>query len=405
MSKHETGRLTPEQIATTTDGRYNDGKGLSLRVRGGVGTWFYQYRVGERVREIGLGGRDVVTVEQAREAAQGYREMRADGRDPLEAKRKEQKAVTALNSRATFGEFAAVHIRGHVAPGMSAKTAGDWLRSIKRHCAPLMLMRPADIELSDVEACLRPIWMTKKKTAAELRGRLERLLDAAVVSEPPLRPAGDNPARWEGGLRERLPAQKRKEKHHPAAPYKEVPAIVKALRADVSEFDLSSLALEFVILTAVRTGDARFMTVGEVDLESATWTIPADRMKTRNDPDAPDHPVPLPARALEIVKAQIDGKEPKDLVFPGLKRGQPLGMNTMNHALARHRKGLTVHGFRSSFRDWVSDETEYGWELGEHALAHKVGTKVARAYARSRQLEKRRPMMDDWAAYVNQTTA
>jgi integrase len=401
MTKQTTGRLTAEQIATTTDGRYNDGKGLALRVRGGVGTFFYQYRVGERVREIGLGNRDTVTVEQARATAQTYREMRADGKDPLEAKRKEQKVVTALNSRTTFGEFAGVHIRGHIAPGFNGeKTEGDWLRSIKNHCKRLLPMRPADIELSDVEACLRPIWMTKKKTAAELRGRLERLFDAAVVSEPPLRAPGNNPARWEGGLREKLPAQKRKEKHHPAAPYVEVPAIVADIRADVSEFDLSSVALEFVILTAVRTGDVRFMAVREVNVETKTLTIPADRMKTRNDPDAPDHPVPLSPRALEIVKAQIEDKEPGDLVFPGLKDGQPLGMNALNHALARHRDGLTVHGFRSSFRDWVSDKTEYGWELGEHALAHKVGTKVAQAYARSRQLEKRRPMMDDWAAFI-----
>ena len=401
MPKQMTGRLTPEQITTPVDGRYNDGKGLALRVRGGVGTFFYQYRVGERVREIGLGSRDTVTAEQARATAQTFREMRADGKDPLEAKRKKQKLVTGLNSRTTFGEFAAIHIRQHIAPGFNgAKTENDWLRSIKNHCKSLSMMRPADVELSDVEACLRPIWMTKKKTAAELRARLERLFDAAAVNEPPLRAPGNNPARWEGGLREKLPAQKRKEKHHPAAPYAEVPGIVANIRKDISEYDLSSPALEFVILTAVRTGDVRFMTVREVNVKTKTWTIPADRMKTRNDPDAPDHAVPLSPRALEIAKAQIEDKEQDNLVFPGLKNGLPLGMNALNHALARHRDGITVHGFRSSFRDWVAEKTEYGWELGEHALAHKVGTKVSRAYARSRQLEKRRPMMNDWAVFI-----
>ena len=395
MSKHVTGKLSEDRAATVTPGRYGDGKGLSLHVRpGGAASWNYQYRVGAAVKEMGLGSRESMTLEQARAAAARCREMRANGQDPLAAKREERKAVVALNSRTTFGELAVKHIAESIAPGFKgAKTAKDWQRSIEIHAATLLPKRPADITMNDVADVLRPIWTTKSKTATELRGRIERILDAAKVHN--LR-TGDNPARWVGGLREILPKPNRKATHHAAAPYVEVPAIVATIREDLSEFDLSSVALEFTILTAVRTGDTRGMIKREVDTATATWVIPAARLKVK---DAADHHVPLSPRALAIFEQQAKDIGPDDLVFPGLKHGQPLGENAINHALQRHCEGLTVHGFRSSFRDWVSERTGYGWELGELALAHQVGTKVSRAYARSGQLEKRRPMMADWAAF------
>jgi integrase len=396
MSEHRTGKLSPDQVTTTAPGRYGDGKGLYLNVRpGGGASWTYQYRVGEKVTEIGLGSRGEVSLEDARTAAQRYRDMRANGQDPKASKSQERKAAVALNSRTTFGELAVKHIAEAIAPGFRGrKTAKDWQRSIEIHAAPLLSKRPADITLDNVADCLRVIWKTKPKTATELRGRIERILNAASVHG--LR-TGDNPARWAGGLREVLPKPDRAAKHHPAAPYADVPAIVTALRDDVSEFDLSAVALEFLILTAVRTSDVRLMTKKEVNAKSATWTIPADRLKVK---DMGDHLVPLSPRALVIFEQQTDDLGPDDFVFPGLKFGQPIGDNAMLHALQRHREGLAVHGFRSSFRDWVSEQTEYGWELGELALAHQVGTKVSRAYARSGRLEKRRPMMTDWAAYV-----
>lgn len=396
MPKHVTGKLSKDQVKTDTPGRYGDGKGLYLTVRpGGSGSWSYQYRVGATVKEMGLGSRADIDLAAARAAADACRQMRADGQDPLAAKREERKAVVALNSRTTFGELALKHIAESIAPGFKGKkTAKNWQRSIEIHARVLMPKRPADITMTDVADVLRPIWKTKTKTATELRGRIERILDAAKVHG--LRD-GDNPARWAGGLREILPKPDRGAKHHAAASYADVPDIVAAIREDVSEMDLSSIALEFTILTAVRTGDTRFMVKREVDVATATWVIPAARMKVK---DAADHHVPLSRRALAIFKQQAADIGPDDLVFPGLKHDQPLGENAMAHALQRHREDLTVHGFRSSFRDWVSEQTDYGWELGELALAHQVGTKVSRAYARSGQLEKRRPMMADWAAFI-----
>jgi integrase len=400
----KTGRLDPAQLETTTPGRYSDGAGLSLVVKpSGAASWSYQYRVGGRVKEMGLGaaagaGRDGLTLEQAKAAAQRHRDDRKAGTDPLQAKRDAAAAAAALNTRTSFGEFARGHIEASIAPAFrGAKTGKDWQRSIALHCKPLLPKRPADITMNDVEACLRPIWQTKTKTATELRGRIERLLDAAKVKG--LR-TGDNPARWEGGLREILPKPKRPENHHAAADYKDVPAIVAELLTDISEFDLSRKALVFTILTAVRTTETRGMLKREVDVKSATWTIPAARMKMEKE-----HRVPLSPQALAIFTTQAADIEADDLVFPGLKPGQMLGENAMTQALQDLRPGLTVHGFRSSFRDWISEATDFGFELGEIALAHKVGTKVSRAYARSDQLEKRRPMMDQWANYINQRSA
>lgn len=394
-------KLTPAELETTTPGRYSDGKGLSLHVRpSGARNWTYQYRVGDRVKEMGLGaaagaGRDGLTLEQAREAAQRHRDARRAGADPLQAKRDADAAAAALDSRTLFGEFARDHIKTSIAPAFRGlKTGKDWTRSIELHCKPLLRKRPADITMTDVESCLRPIWQTKTKTATELRGRIERLLDAAKVKG--LR-TGDNPARWEGGLREVLPRPKRPENHHAAADYKDVPAIVAELLTDISEFDLSRKALVFTILTAVRTTETRGMLKREVEIASATWVIPAARMKMEKE-----HRVPLSSQALAIFTAQAADIGPDDLVFPGLKPGAMLGENAMTHALQDLRPGLTVHGFRSSFRDWISEATDYGFDLGEIALAHKVGSKVSRAYARSDQLEKRRPMMKDWANYINQ---
>lgn len=392
MAKHVGGRLTAEQIMTTADGLYPDGLGLALRVRGGRGAFVYRYRVGAAVREIGIGSRDDVTIERARAAAERYRQQRAEGIDPLHVKRQEQAAAMAVNSDVRFGEFARTHIENNIAPNFrGAKTANDWQGSIKNHCKPILQKFPRDITITDVEACLRPIWTKHPKTATELRGRIERVLDAAAVKG--LR-SGENPARWAGGLREIMPRPKRGENHHPSADYSDVPNIVAELLSNVSPLDLSSLALVFTILTAVRSTETRGMPKKEIKADSQTWLIPAARMKMERDFRAP-----LAPQALAILKERMADLGPDDLVFPGLFPGQMLGENAMNHALARVRDGLTVHGMRASFRTWVDEETEYGYELGELALAHKIGTKVSRAYARSDMLEKRRPMMIEWANF------
>jgi integrase len=396
-------KLSSADLDTLKPGRHSDGKGLSLNVRpSGARSWSYQYRVGDRVKEMGLGaaagaGRDGLTLEQARAAAQGHRDARKVGADPLNAKRKADEAAAALDGRTTFGEFARGHIEKAIAPEFrGTKTAKDWQRCLDLHCKPLLPKRPADITMEDVESCLRPLWQTKTKTATELRGRIERLLDAAKVKG--LR-TGDNPARWAGGLREILPKPKRPKNHYAAAKYRDVPAIVAELLTDISVFDLSKVALVFTTMTGVRTTETRGMVKSEVDVASATWTIPASRMKM-----AVEHTVPLSAQALAIFTAQAADIGPDDLVFPGLKPGQPIGMNSMTHALQRLRPGLTVHGMRSSFRDWISEATDYGYELGEIALAHRVGSEVSQAYARSVLLEKRRPMMQAWADFVNPLT-
>ena len=247
--------------------------------------------------------------------------------------------------------------------------------------------------------------MTINRTARETRSRIERVLDAAKSKG--LR-SGKNPAMWKT-LKPLLPKAKKSKRHHRAAPYKDVPGIVRALHAKHAGADTAvNLAAEFIILTAVRTSEARYMRVGEVDFAERLWTIPAERMKTEDDREGTDFEVPLCERAIAILKAAI----PKDVasdayVFAGQwskDHAKPLGQNAVLHALKAIYPAMTTHGCRSSFRDWAGDETHFERDIAEMALAHKVGDEVEQAYRRGTALKKRRQLMEAWARYVEETS-
>ncbi len=265
-----------------------------------------------------------------------------------------------------FGDALLESIKGGF---KNRKTVAEWKRAIEVHAVLLRPKRLKDITTDDVLEVLKPLWADKNKTARELRGRIERILDAARVKG--LR-SGENPARWRGHLSHLLDKQRRKKKHHAAAPYAEVPGIVKALQVNPGT---ENLGAEFVILTAVRTSEARLMRVAEINWEARQWTIPGVRMKMNVD-----HIVPLCERAIAILKAVIpkDAK-PGDYVFAGRRAGRPFGGNAILIALKAVYPGMTTHGCRSSFRDWAGDETSFPREIAEMALAHAVGDEVEQA--------------------------
>lgn len=383
----------------TKPGRHADGGGLYLLVRpSGARSWSYGYRAGKAVREIGLGtaagpGREGLSLAEAREKAAALRQTRRDGADPLALKRAEKAKAEAANDATTFGEFARLHIETVLKPGFkSPKTAEDWRRSLEIHAKPIMGLRFPEITTDHIESILRPIWQTKPKTAAELRGRVERIIDAARVKKLC---TGENPARWRGNMREIMPKLRRGKRHLPAIPYADMPGVIARLQAERHADNISNDALEFTILTAVRTTEARAMVVGEVDFASATWIIPAIRMKAEKD-----FKVPLSPRAVQILKDRIpDDAKRGDYVFKGLKPGQCLGHNAMAHALQRIVQGFTVHGCRSTMRDWIGDETDWPRELAEQCLAHAAGDAVETAYRRGSAFSKRRKIMEAWADF------
>jgi integrase len=383
----------------TARGRHSDGGGLYLRVAdGGRRSWVFRYLRPDnsgRHTELGLGpaagkGKDGLSLASAREKAEAARVLLRRGIDPA-AERKAQEAAGI-----TFGEFADTYLKSIKAGFKGKNTYNDWNRDISVRCKPIRDKALPDITANDVLAILSPIWLTLNRTARELRSRLERVLSAAKAKG--LR-SGENPAMWRENLKNLLPKARRAKRHHPAAPYKDVPGIVRLLRTRHKTADTDvNLAGEYVILTAVRTGEARFMRVREINWENRLWVIPAERMKAERD-----HEVPLSARALAILKACAKpDADPDDWVFAGQwSRGKkPLGMNAVLHALQAVSPGVTTHGFRSSFRDWAGDETGFPREVAEAALAHKVGDEAEQAYRRGTALEKRRKLMEAWGAYV-----
>jgi integrase len=304
----------------------------------------------------------------------------------------------------SFGEFADAFLRSIAGGFKGRNTLNDWTRDIEVRCKPLRKIDVADIAAADVLAVLSPIWLTKNRTARELRSRIERVLDAADAKE--LR-SGKNPAMWKT-LKPLLPKSKRSKRHHQAAPYRDIPGIVRALRDKHDAADTAvNLAAEFIVLTAARTGEARFMKVGEIDFAERLWTVPAERMKSEDDASGAPHAVPLCDRAIEILQAAIpENASPDAYVFAGQwseDHAKPLGMNAVLHALQAVYPSMTTHGCRSSFRDWAGDETRFERDIAEMALAHKVGDDTEQAYRRGTALKKRRQLMEAWGRYVAST--
>ncbi|GLI21670.1 tyrosine-type recombinase/integrase [Xanthobacter flavus] len=384
----ETKRLTARTVATlTTPGRHADGGNLYLSISTNGGRrWIFLYRWSGKQLEMGLGSARDISLARARELADTARAQLAEGISPLSLRRAEQAVPT-------FGE-AADALVDDIAPGFrNAKHIEQWRMTLKEYAASLRDKSVADIATDDVLAVLKPLWATKQETASRLRGRIERVLDAAKAKG--LR-SGENPARWRGHLDALLPKrQKLQRGHHAAMPYADVPAFVKRLRALKGA---TALALEFLILTAARTGEVRGATWAEIDLEAKVWTVPAPRMKAGKV-----HRVPLTAAALDALTRAM-ALQPKSegaaFIFPGGKPGKPLSAMALDMQMRRLKSEMTVHGFRSSFRDWAGEETAFPREIAEAALAHTVGDATERAYRRADALEKRRKLMEAWASFV-----
>jgi integrase len=403
-------KLSARKAETLTEpGRHSDGGGLYLTIEQGDHSrrgWVFMYRergTGRR-RELGLGAakgpdRSGLTLAEARLKAADARKLLSLGKDPKNERQAER------GSNETFGAFADAYLKS-ILPGFKGRKAeADWKRDLEVRCKRIRPKRLVDITTSDVLAILSPLWMKINRSARETRSRIERVFDAAESQG--LR-SSKNPAMWKT-LKPLLPKIKRSKRHHRAAPYKDMPDIVRALRNKHEGADTAvHLAAEFVILTAVRTGEGRLMRLREVDFETNLWTIPAERMKTEDDPDGTDFEVPLCHRAISILKLVI----PKDLapdayVFAGQwseDHLKPLGENAILHALKAIYPAMTTHGCRSSFRDWAGDETHFARDIAEMALAHKVGDAVEQAYRRGTALRKRRELMEGWACYIEQAS-
>jgi integrase len=368
-----------------TAGRYADGNGLYLVVDpSGAKRWVLRTVVRGRRRDIGLGGVNLVPLAEAREKALTYRKIAREGGDPLSEKRK------AVISMPTFAAAAERVFEEHKDSWRNAKHAAQWITTLRTYAFPLIGTQPVNqIEAPDILRVLGPIWLTKPETARRVRQRISTVLDWAKVAGYR---SGENPVI---GVTKGLPKQAGKDDHLSALPYSEASAFIASLKeTDLSE--ITKLAFEFLILTASRTGEVLGMKWEEVDEASRTWTIPAERMKAKRV-----HRVPLVPRCMEILAKAKLVRADGSYVFPGRSGNKPLSNMVFLMILRRMGQQVTAHGFRSSFRDWAAEQTNFPREVCEMALAHAVENRVEAAYRRSDLFEKRRELMEAWANYVN----
>jgi len=383
------GKLTARQVDSLPEGFHSDGGNLYLRVKGGSRAWVYRFKDKGRVRELGLGSVAVRTLKAARELAADMRATYANGRDPAELLRDDAKPQGM-----TFKQCAEALIEAKRPGWRNAKHAQQWANTLRDYAYPSLGDKaPSEVSLADVKAILLPMWATKTETATRVRQRIEAVLDYAAVHD--LCDGTRNPARWKGMLDKVLPKpdKVRTREHHAAAAYADLPRIMAALR---DKGHVSALALRFIILTACRSGEGRGATWDEIDLDAKVWTIPAARMKA-----AKPHRVPLAEDALEILRTmQQWRREDCTLVFPGARGGllSDVAVNKTLHSIA---PDVTVHGFRSAFRDWAAEQTAFPARVCELCLAHGNPDKVEAAYQRSDLFEKRRELMDAWAKYCS----
>ena len=378
-------RLTARKVETAKPGVYVDGQGLRLIV-GATGTrkWVFRFMRRGRSQEMGLGGSDV-SLAMARERAADARRALTAGKNPIE------EAQLAKVRQPTFGQVADEFVAAKQSEWRNRKHRAQWEMTLRRYCAPLRTRPVDEIDTAAVLEVLKPLWGSIPETASRLRGRIETVLDAARARG--LIGANEaNPARWRGHLDKLLPKrQKLTRGHHAAMPFVDVPQFMASLqKRDV----VTALALEFVILTAARSGEALGARWAEIDFQNAIWTVPAARMKGGRI-----HRVPLSRRALVIIK-KLHAARTGEFIFPGQRPDKPLSGMAMEMILRRMKAdGATVHGFRSSFRDWCGEVSTFPREVAEAALAHVAGDATERAYRRGDALEKRRELMEAWGAY------
>ena len=394
MADFYTATLAGNYSAVDT-GLFADGGGLYLQVtESGAKTWIFRFMLAGRRRDMGLGAVHTVSLADARVEAQRCRQLVRDGIDPIETRKAAKLAAKAEKAKAmTFKQCAEAYIRAHEAGWKNAKHAAQWTSTLTTYAFPVMGELPvASVDTGLVMKVIEPIWTTKTETASRVRGRIESILDWATVRHYR---AGENPARWKGHLDHLLPTKAKVQKggHHAALPYDQIADFMAALR---KQDGIGARALEFAILTAARTGEVIGAAWDEIDFDKQLWTIPAERMKADKE-----HRVPLSDPAVAILR-EMEKVRDGDFVFPGGKAQRPLSNMALLTTLRRmKRTDVTVHGFRSTFRDWAAEQTSVASEVAEMALAHAVGDKVEAAYRRGDLFEKRRRLMDGWAKYCS----
>jgi integrase len=392
-------RLSQTGINNAGKGMHADGGGLYLHVNArGAKSWIFRYMKDGRAREMGLGSLHTIGLKAARERAADRRRELLDGVDPLQVRlTKRQQAKLEAARAMTFEQCEQRYIAAHKACWKSPKSLAAWQGTLENDVYPVFVKLPVQaIDTGLVTKALEPIWTTKPETAGRVRGRIEAILDYATVQKWR---EGENPARWRGHLDKVLPkkAKVRRVEHHPALPFTEIPAFMDRLR---QENGSAARALEFAILTAARTGEIIGARWDEIDLGARLWTIPAARMKSERE-----HRVPLSPAATALLDSLAE-KRTENIVFAGGVAGKPLSNMAMLVLLRRmKRDDLTVHGFRSTFRDWAAERTSFQNEVIEMALAHAVSDKVEAAYRRGDLFEKRRRLMEAWAGYCQSTPA
>lgn len=369
--------------AVTKPGLLSDGGGLYLNVKpSGSKSWSYVWKANGKRSEMGFGAYPAITLAKARKLAAQAREDIAEGKNPIAEKHRDEEP--------NFKECTEQFLASMEGQWRNEKHRAQWRMTLEEYAKPLHKKKPSEIDTHDVLKVLNPIWKRVPETASRLRGRIEMVLDFAKAKGWR---TGENVAAWRGHLKNVLPArQKLTRGHHAAMEYENVRAFVLELQASDG---MAAKALEFLIHTAARSGEVLGATWAEIDTENAVWTIPASRMKAGKE-----HRVPLTSRALELIHSLYEVRQ-SEFVFPGAKQGKPLSNMAMEMVMRRMQRGdLTVHGFRSAFRDWAGDATSFPREVAEQALAHRVGDATEQAYRRNDALDKRRKLMEAWAAHI-----
>lgn len=388
--KHPSNALTAAKVRNlAAPGRYADGNGLYLVVDpNGAKRWTLRTVVHGRRRDIGLGGLAIVSLADARDKAVNLRGLARSGGDPLALRRSQTQQVP------TFAEAADQVHRAHEGSWRNAKHGAQWLSTLKRYAFPLIgELRVDRVETPDLLRVLAPIWLIKPETARRVLQRIRTVFDWAKAAG---HRASENPAL---GVAQGLPWQPKRDGHHAALPYEAVPEFIRSLRE--SAFAASTkLAFEFLVLTGSRTSEVTQAEWSEVDLKTSVWTVPGARMKAGKE-----HRVPLSRRCCEILREARRLDPEGKFLFSGQRSGQPLSNMAFLMAIRRLELPITAHGFRSSFRDWAAERTNFPREVCEQALAHTIASKVEAAYRRSDLFEKRRKLMERWSDFVGKVSA
>jgi integrase len=388
--------LSARRAETLRDpGRHKDGGGLYLVIDGGEASarrrWVYIFTLNGQRREMGLGGHPAISLAEARQYRDNAERLVRSGIDPIKER---DKAKVGPAKKLTFGECADDYIATHESSWFNQKHCDQWRMTLTVHAAQLREIPVDEVGTEDVLAVLKPRWLTIPETAQRLRGRIETVLDAAR-SKGLIDPNVANPARWKGHLEFLLPkASKLTRGHHKAMSRTLMKSFIGKLR-ELQKDSLAASALEFTLLTCVRTSEALKASWSEIDFDQMIWTIPAIRTKTKKS----ENRIPLTPRMISILR-DMQAKKVSDFIFPGGKANRPLSNMAMAMVLKRMKiTDATVHGFRSTFRDWVGDDTNFSSEVAEASLHHKEGDKVVIAYRRGDALQKRRELLEAWTEF------